>query len=211
MKVEISQPAGNKRHATNVISTSPEPSAQTNGHGDRSDRANSEVSAADYRDRTLIILDVPDTVNDARIRTLAEKYGTLKKIVLLPAHQGATVEFDNISDVGKASLGLDGYEISPGRKLRIGTSQELKKMKAEEKGNRPAFGGKKKDQKAFAVPHVSRPAQAGARRGGRGGLGFTKRATAGSNDTQGGDMDVDKPQAKSNADFKAMFVKGKEE
>lgn len=210
MKVELSQPAGNKRHATNVISASPEPLAQTNGVGDRSDRATSEASAADYRDRTLIILDVPDTVNDARIRALAEKYGPLKKIVLLPAHQGATVEFEHISDVGKASLGLEGYEISSGRKLRIGTSQELKKMKAEEKTNRLAIGGKKKDQKAFAAPHVSRPAQAGARRGGRGGLGFT-RATAGTNDTQGGEMDVDRPQAKSNADFKAMFVKGKGE
>lgn len=66
---------------------------------------------------------------------MIEPHGALKKIILMPEHQGAIVEFAHVADFGKASLALDGAVIdeSSGRKTSVGTVKEMKKMKAEKK------------------------------------------------------------------------------
>jgi len=158
-----------------------------------------------------------------------EPYGPLIKIVLRPDHRGAIIEFKDVQDAGKAALGLDGHGIAPGRKIGIGTVAEMLKQAPETKVDRiVASGGKakkKKDDSAKktstlqpALP-VRRPNQPGARRGGRGGLGL-KRGGAGlsgirahdgvGQDAKDVEMDGNtegQGKAKSNADFKAMFLK----
>ncbi|KAK2747959.1 Splicing factor [Myotisia sp. PD_48] len=94
----------------------------------------------DRRDRTLGLMNIPDTVNDSRIRALAEPHGPLVKIVLRPDHKGAIVEFADVTDAGHAALALEGYEIDPGRTIRVGTVQEMLKQSAEHKVDRIPTG-----------------------------------------------------------------------
>lgn len=184
------------------------------------------VSTTDRRSRTIALMNVPDTVTSDRIRVLAENYGALVKIQLRPDHQGATLEYVDAASAGRASLGLEGYQLEPNRKLRVGTTTEMFQEKAEFKSNR--IGGLKKKENPSALQNsmpIRRPTQPSARRGGRGGLGVKKggvglsggRATnhgvrddAAAIDTEAiqdeGEMEAT-TKAKSNADFKAMFLK----
>ncbi|KAI9849914.1 MAG: Splicing factor [Sclerophora amabilis] len=138
------------------------------------------------RSRTIALLNVPDTVNDARIRALMEPFGMLTKVVLRPDHQGAIVEFNDINSAGKASLGIEGHEIAPGRKIQVGDVKDMLDQKAEFKSDRITVGKKKGEEVAASKPglglhqsgHIHRPPQPGGRRGGRGGLG-TKRGGVG--------------------------------
>ena len=135
------------------------------------------------------------------------------KIVLRPDHHGAIVEFKDVAGAGKAALGIDGVEIVEGRKVTVGSVGELLKQKEEMKG--PIEGGGKGLQ-ASAV--VKRPTQK-KKRGGTGELGIkrgsamhaTTRAVDGDEQAKAESNGVDgaegKPKAKSNADFKAMFLK----
>ncbi|KAI4200547.1 MAG: hypothetical protein LQ346_002346 [Caloplaca aetnensis] len=240
MSVTIASKAAAKRQATTIIQSasrstvSPSPDVTT-ANGDHANAAspppsmNNKTKAhyADIQDRTVALLNVPDTVNDARIRTLAEPYGPLVKIVLRPDHQGAEVEFKNVSDAGKAALGIDGHEITPGRSLRVGTVGELRKQKAEKK--RDKVGGvadAKKDTTAGFQSNVAigRPRQVGISRGRGGGLGvkrdgsssiFASGRTANSkvaldHDTRG-TSNAQAGPGKSNADFKNIFLGGKGE
>lgn len=221
LRANIAQPKGGKRHATTLLgqaSASPEPGS-TPGQDDAASTNGVQAGISDRHERTIALMDIPDTVNDARIRAAAETYGTLKKIVLMPEHQGAIVEFATVSDMGKASLGLDGHEIAPGRKMRVGSVAEMKRMRAEEKVDRLGAGGpagkKKDDSKKTSgpalmqqAPKISRPGQQGGRRGGKGGLGVKR--SGGPAATKDVDMGGEASSAKSNADFKAMFLASKE-
>lgn len=182
-----------KRQATTIItsnsraSNSPSPElARVEEGGD--DTASPTASAdndhkpspSDIQARTIALLNVPDTVNDSRIRALAEPYGALVKVVLRPDHQGAILEYQDTASAGKAGLGLEGHELVPGRKLGIGTVQEMLHQKAEVKSDRIGAGGTKKVEPGLhalqgAVP-IRRPVQ--PRRGGKGGLGIKRRALA---------------------------------
>jgi RNA recognition motif-containing protein len=164
----------------------------------------SAPSIAPVADRTIALLNIPDTVKDARIKALVEPYA-YKKITLMPQHGGAIVEFHDVSSVGKASLALDGHEIAPGKNIRVGTVAELKKEKAE---FRPGT--------SFMKPvHVSRPAAPRGRGGGmlrgRGkpGLGMARHGlgTAGSGSSAGAEGEKTAP--KSNDEFRAMLLGGK--
>ncbi|KAB5571808.1 hypothetical protein GE09DRAFT_644284 [Coniochaeta sp. 2T2.1] len=138
-------------------------------------------TSAEIRARTIAILDLPDTMNDARVRDLVEPHGEIVKLTLHPLHGGATVEFASAAAAGKASLALEGMEIDDGRKLRVGTVAELFKEKGEERVDRidiPQPKTKGEDKKADAArelmppPSVRRPAPTlGAKRP-RGGFGF---------------------------------------
>ncbi|GAW12824.1 hypothetical protein ANO14919_021950 [Xylariales sp. No.14919] len=128
---------------------------------------------AEIQARTMAIMNIPDTVNDARIRALTEKFGSIVKIVLRPDHAGAIVEFGEASTVGRAALGLEGFEIAPHHKLRTGSVKELFKEKVE-----PQQKDTLKAPKAAWMPPpptVRRPVlgRGGAKRG---GLGFVAAA-----------------------------------
>lgn len=176
---------------------------------------------SEIQSRTLALLNIPDTVNDARIRALTEPYGELVKISLRPNHQGAIIEYKSQASVGKALLALEGHEIAPERRIRVGTVDEMNQQKAEYRSDRIPVSAAAKTTNAQlqgSAP-IRRPGQPGTRRGGKGGLGI-KRGGAGlsgpraSNDGEGKDAEMngtgeggESGKAKSNADFKAMFVK----
>ena len=194
-----------------------------------------QSKSAEIQSRTLALLNIPDTVNDARIRALTEPYGELVKVSLRPNHQGAIIEYRYEASVGKASLALEGHEIAPDRKLRIGTISELKQQKADHHSDRIQVGPAAKTTNAQlqGPTTIRRPGQPGTRRGGKGGLGIKRGGVglSGSRATNNGeegkhvelngagagekneDVDVnetgegEKAKARSNADFKAMFLK----
>jgi hypothetical protein len=158
-------------------------------------------------------MNIPDTVNDSRIRAIAERFGTLVKIVLRPDHEGAIVEFADINAAGKASLKLEGHEIVPGRRIRVGTARDVTRQKIEQKAG---------TTKAKPIPTpsvlqmsgpIKRPTQPGARGGGRrGGLGFKRSGATAPDRSHDQEMaldfssgDAEKKPKKSNDDFRAMI------
>ena len=157
-------------------------------------------------------MSVPDTVNDSRLQAIAEPYGKLVKIVLRPDHQGAILEYADARDAGKAALGLEGYQIMPGRNLRVGPVPQMLKEKAEMKTDKIQFGrtGKGNTRSSQAMLQSSgpirRPVQQAGRRGGLGqkrGLGFA--AAKGKDDTDY--MNASSQGGKSNNDFRESLTK----
>jgi squamous cell carcinoma antigen recognized by T-cells 3 len=179
-------------------------------------------SRDDIKARTISVMGLPDTVNDARVRALVETIGEVSKIVLQPNHGGATIEFADASATGRAALQLDGRDFE-GRKLRTGTVAELHRERGEKRVDRIVYGkekekGKDKDKDAAAKPKGLMPPPPSFRRpilgkaGAKRGLGFVSAPKKSAD----ADVEVEKktngePKAmKSNADFKAMFLSGKE-
>ncbi|KAK8076533.1 hypothetical protein PG994_003805 [Apiospora phragmitis] len=169
-----------------------------------SDSHESGPSSSEIQERTVALLNVPDTVNDARLRALAEKHGNIVKLVLQPNHQGAIIEYADVNTMGRAMLQLDGYEIVPGRKLRTGTVEELKRQRGEHRVT----------DKLMAPPQsIRRPgSNTAGSRGPKKALGFVKNTkTSESVSAAGATTNGTGPaKPKSNADFKAMFLGGKE-
>ncbi|KAI8623095.1 putative pre-mRNA splicing factor [Xylariaceae sp. FL1651] len=124
-------------------------------------------TARQIQERTIAIMNVPETINDARIRALVEQYGTIVKLTLRPDHGGAIVEFIDASMAGRVALALEGVEIAPECRLRTGSVKDL----FREKGERQE-GNTQKEQKNWMPPppNVRRPVL--GRGGRRGGLGF---------------------------------------
>lgn len=198
-----------------TVSPSPGPH-DTNGEMNHAASNSSSIkdelkpSKPDIQARTIALLNVPDVVNDARIRALAEKYGAVVKVTLRPDHQGAIIEYREIASAGKAALGIDGHEISPGRKLGVGDVKEMLQQPEEKKTDRLyAIGPKRKDSAAISLQSVTpirRPTQPSARRGGKLGLGAKREG--GSQAAKGAETNVKTDEkAKSNDDFRAMFLK----
>jgi RNA recognition motif-containing protein len=131
-----------------------------------------------YKERTLALMNVPDTVTLARVQKLCEKFGALVKCVLRPDHSGALAEYADATSVAKAELALNGTELD-GNKLRTGDYAELMLQKPEFKPSKPA--NRKKTTMAdlrpipLTTPH--RVAK-GAGRGKGGGLGERSRPVA---------------------------------
>jgi squamous cell carcinoma antigen recognized by T-cells 3 len=224
----MSSKLGAKRQAAAVITQgdrSISPSTGVNGPAASpsamsTTSSNVEAFVGDRQARTIALLNVPDTVNDSRLRVIAETYGRLVKIVLRPDHKGAILEYTDANNAGKASLGLEGYEITPGRNLRVGTVPEMLREKAERKTDKIQVGKMKKDNTGSmpgslqASRPIRRPGQQVGRRGGLGqkrGLGL-----AGSNGADGGDTEgkglKDSTNAstegrKSNDDFRELLSK----
>lgn len=171
-------------------------------------------SRAEISNRTIALMNIPDTVNDARIRAIIEPYGMVVKLVLRPDHSGAIVEFADVAAAGRASLGLVDHEIIPGRKLRTGGLKDLFQEKGEIRTDRIQIGQCKKSSSGFVkpIPPIRRPGPGG--RGGLGskrGLGYSApkaplKATGAADDADGNTPDNIQP--KSNADFRALFVSG---
>jgi len=221
LTVELSRP---KLKSTAVqrgttTSPSPGPTSARDDEGDetmRDDDTNSQPShqdehrrpaAAEIRARTIAILDLPDTVNDARLRALVEPLGQISKLTLHPLHGGATVEFVSEAEAGKAALAIEGMEIEEeegrGRKLRVGTVPELFREKGETRVDRidvksaAAAPPKAKDgghSKAQAAARALMPppttarrpaANLGGGRRGRGGMGFMVARKKGADSTDG--------------------------
>ncbi|KAI2618315.1 hypothetical protein GGS26DRAFT_388213 [Hypomontagnella submonticulosa] len=222
LAVEISKETNFKPTATSKgdrVSASPAPSGNgdvTMADGPGELGGSQKPTPKEIQERTMAIMNVPDTVNDARIRVVVEKYGEIVKLVLRPDHQGAIVEFADAATMGRAALALEGHEIVPGRKLRTGTAHDLFKETSEKREDKIATGKGKTANKggskepSFMPPpqNIRRPTlgRAGAKRG----LGFI----ASKNDskekenhqTPGVNGTTAAAKPKNNADFKAMFL-----
>jgi RNA recognition motif-containing protein len=199
-----------------VMSPSPAPEYHTNTH------AHHCPSVTDIANRTMTLINIPDTVNDARVRAIAEPFGNIVKLVLRPDHQGAIIEYTDAASAGRAALGLENYEIAPGRRLRTGGMKDLLGERDEIKTDRVQIGQGKKTQGNYSLPPIAPVRRPGP--GGRGGLG-TKRglgypaakpadpsgSSAGAGGVQGNGRADGNVAPKSNADFKAMFLNGGKE
>lgn len=194
-----------------AMSPSPAPDAHNNTHAQHAP-VRSETS-----NRTITLMNIPDTVNVARVNAIVEPYGELVKVVLRPDHQGAIVEYADAASAGKAALALENHEIVPGRRLRTGGLKDLFAEKDEIRTDRIQVGQGKKPAAGFMQQPGAPVRRPGA--GGRGGLGQKRGLgysapkpanAAGAAEVNGhgpgGAEENKKP--KSNADFKAMFVSG---
>lgn len=190
-----SPPADDTSMPDASAASSPAPS-NNHQHG-----PNTSTERSHHSQRSMALLQLPDTVNSARIQSLCEAYGSLVKIVLRPDHGGALVEFEDDKTMGRASLALDGMELEKGVKLRVGPPGALFRSRAYDKngsdasfldasgtqsyrnsgashgnGNKKSNNNKTSETKAFLPPSkpISRPTQVGGgkKRGGRGGLGY---------------------------------------
>lgn len=169
--------------------------------------------------KSLAILNLPDTVNDTRVREVFEPYGALRKLQLRPDHGGAIIEYVDIKDAGKAELALGGYKFTEMTEpIKFGTRSELLSQRPDKKGIKGAEGKPKSTTSnvTFAAPNqINRNRGASRGRGGRGGLGFTSAAFRKKEPVvEGSEKSTEKAQGsgeeskpKSNADFKAMFLK----
>ncbi|RMZ81307.1 hypothetical protein DV737_g2597, partial [Chaetothyriales sp. CBS 132003] len=154
------------------------------------------------RQRTIVLADVPDTVNESRIRAVADKFGPVVKVMLRTNHQGALVEFENAADAGKASLGLDGFEINPGRKVRVTTEKEMMAQQPEKKMDK--IGGKATPKAPIRRPQQPAVGRKGGHLGQRSAAVFhTEKAghDQANSDQKGGVV------KKSNDDFRALLNK----
>ncbi|KAI9887177.1 MAG: Splicing factor [Watsoniomyces obsoletus] len=123
-------------------------STASEDHGNNITR-DTKPTREDLQSRTLALLNIPDTVNDARIRALMESYGDLTKLVLRPDHQGAIVEYKDTNSAGRAALGIEGHEIVPGRSITVGGSvRDLFGLKGDGRDERgkSAGGGSGKEK-----------------------------------------------------------------
>ncbi|KAH8820961.1 hypothetical protein F5884DRAFT_850209 [Xylogone sp. PMI_703] len=243
LKVELSSSVNFKPSATTIArkGSSESPAPEVNGNAAKSplpdQQANSHSSNAPSREeiakRTITLMNIPDTVNDARVRAIVEPHGSLVKLTLRHDHQGAIVEYADVTAAGRASLALEGYEIVPGRRLRVGGLKDLFEEKDEKRTDRIQS---KRSLANFIQPPapVRRPVGPGGR-GGLGqkrGLGFagnsastattassssatatattaaatTKPGGASGTNNFGNGAEREKLAPKSNADFKAMFL-----
>lgn len=197
LHVEISDPkigGAGKRSTATVFSRASASPAPTSQNGDTAMREGSTPLTAgspeadsttttpagvpsavrDHHSRTLLLRNVPDTVNDAQIRALMEQHGALRKITLKVDKGEAMVEFADIKDVGKAELAVQGHEIRTGVHLEIARIDEGKGRRPSTEQGGPA-GTIKGKGSSMNPPAVRRPGGLG-RRGGKGGLGFKRTA-----------------------------------
>ncbi|EXJ88766.1 hypothetical protein A1O3_01830 [Capronia epimyces CBS 606.96] len=201
---------GNPRTDKHGKKRSKSPSAQPDSPQDSSATAKPERDISfieERRQRTVAICDVPDTVNESRIKAVAEKIGPVRKVLLKTNHQGALIEFDTVPDAGRGMIELDGYEISPGRHVRVTTEKELYQHKPERRQEsftkRPAAS---QTNAPSANGPIKRPPQPGVRKGGHLGqrsVGFRsyREKGAATDEKEGGGN-------KSNDDFRNLVNKG---
>ncbi|KAK5654752.1 hypothetical protein OQA88_7077 [Cercophora sp. LCS_1] len=217
IKVELSKPMGQKTTATSRgPGTSDMPEGQSPAVRSPSPSAPGpgKPTAAEIEARTISVLGIPDTMNDARVRSVLAPVGTVVKLVLHPKHGGAVVEFADAATAGKAALAVEGLQVDGGGKLRVGTVAELFKQKEEVRVDQKPPPPPPPPNKKLTPSELMPPPPTVRRvpvlgRGGKRGLGFVGgikkevNGTGASAPAAGGGGG-----GKSNADFKKMFLGG---
>jgi RNA recognition motif-containing protein len=198
-------------------SASPAPLAQDAGGNHpmkhEHDPSTTKASTSDVEARTMALFGLPDTVNDARVQNLAERFGKVVKLVLQPGHGSARIEFEDVATAGQAGMALNGYDFE-GQKLLTGSLDDLRRLKPLGAGegkqnglNEQRSSGAISASKGLMMPtSVRRPAlkKSAPRRG----AAPMRRVQIGSASATGGSAPAQDSQTKpkSNADFKAMFL-----
>ena len=206
------KPEASKKFTATIINKAGSPGANSIGSPMLGVEAGSPESTTQdaahhqshYRERSIALVQVPDTVNDARIRVVVEAYGPLEKITLRPDHQGAIIVFENVADAGKASIGLQNYEIIPGRHIKVDSVRQMLRLGPEKRSTA-------KDKSTTLAPSstiVRRPGAGNARHGNRGGLGFKREARPAEQSKADGTESGEEAQgAKTQDDFRALLKK----
>ncbi|KAF2719669.1 hypothetical protein K431DRAFT_107536 [Polychaeton citri CBS 116435] len=157
-------------------------------------------------ERKVALLHLPDTVNDARIQATMEQYGRVKKIQLRRQDEAAIVEFEDLKVAFKVRSGVDVDVSALGKDVRTADVTEVfNKAKARHTTtNNAGTSGLMKP------PAMSRPGLGGGNR--RGGLGFKRGGGVAAPSTSTSRQEgAGNGPAKSNADFRNLFVKPKDE
>ncbi|KAK4182957.1 hypothetical protein QBC35DRAFT_135364 [Podospora australis] len=134
IKVEVSVPPAQKKKSATSYGDDGEKAGSPAPSQDRASPS-ADGNSGSLRERKLDVLGIPETMNEARVRSLLAPTGQIVKLVVHPKHGGAVVEYTDASTAGKAALAIEGMEVE-GHKLRIGTFGELFKQKAEHKPDR---------------------------------------------------------------------------
>lgn len=158
------------------------------------------------RERKIAILNLPDTVNDARILAAMETYGQVVKIQLRREQEGAIVEFQTLRDAFNVRQGVDVSTLGPEAK-----TGDVEELLAKKRQGGAGAGGAGMGMGGLRPAVVSRPGQ--NRGGRRGGLGFKRAAGAAkeeksggaSGSGSGGGSGAGAGAGKSNSDFRAML------
>ncbi|ROT36517.1 hypothetical protein SODALDRAFT_335614 [Sodiomyces alkalinus F11] len=239
LTVEISAPKHSKPTATLSDAPRDSPARSLSAQESREEAAGDDGDAAaasrhqpnapsqeEIKARSIALLDIPDTVNDARIRDIVQRLGGFKSLVLRPSHGSAKIEFEDAASAGRAALQLDGYDLD-GRRLRTGGVEDLKFAREEFRTDKIVYGvgaRKQGDKKTTSAtqrnattlappPSVRRPVlgRGGGGGGPRRGLGFLPKknpdAPLGAK-ANGTGSEEGKPAKKTNAEFRTMFLKG---
>lgn len=187
-------------------SASPEPSARRGS--DVSMKEHDEIRRGG-RENKIAVFNIPDTVNDARIRTTLEQYGPITKIQLRRELGGAIVDFEDVKDAFRVRVGVDvsglGPEASTGD---VGDFLAQKKKKVSNAPNGSMAAPSTGSSLSFVPPSASRPGR--GRGGRRGGLGF-KRGGAfapGARNDAASSSNNDGSH-KSNSDFRSLLEASK--
>ncbi|KAK3068202.1 Splicing factor, partial [Teratosphaeriaceae sp. CCFEE 6253] len=196
------------RRGSDVSMASPAPTNPQDGNN------NDDDAFRTARERKIALFNLPDTVNDARIRAAMEVYGPIVKMQLRRRDQGAIVEFANVGDAFNVRQGVDCSALGAG--VKTGDVGELL-GKVQQRKDAGGGGGGGLSGASFRPSAVGRPAQ-GARGGGkRGGLGFKRGGGYGhgTGANAASEQTAMAPEAagsnglggakKGNADFRAML------
>ncbi|PNS18104.1 hypothetical protein CAC42_4063 [Sphaceloma murrayae] len=225
--------ANNKKHGTTKVfdaAKSASPAPEGASPADATSPAADEDTAHTKRERTVALLNLPDTVNDTRVHNFFAQFGPIRKLTVRRDKGGAMVEFVNMVDAGKVGLGADTSSLGQGCKIgEVGellarkkggggggsTASSILKVPGEtgtaDKDMQEGATSKAAPAKSatiFKPAMVSRPGQ-GKRGGRRGGLGFQRGGfgAQGRNEEKA----AESGERKSNADFRDMFLAGKTE
>ncbi len=93
-------------------------------NGDYNTELKGDRSPEDIKLRTIGVLNLADTVNNTQVKQLFEQIGPVQNVTLLPDLEGALVEYEKVSDAGKAGMALEGSVIG-GKQIKIGTRNDL--------------------------------------------------------------------------------------
>lgn len=212
--------------STNAGSPGPETVATNGRRGSTASHASSNAMQIDdqsyknAKERKVALFNLPDTVNDARVIAVMERYGPLVKVQMRREKEGAILEYKDAKDAFNVKEGVDcsalGAEVASGEVYDL-----LKKTSKRGFGARGVSvasaavggtaGGSTAGSMAMRPAIVQRPGQPGATRGRKRGLGFRRggygRAEAGG--SEHADDRANGTGAKSNADFRNLFVQSK--
>ncbi|KAK0744739.1 hypothetical protein B0T21DRAFT_358278 [Apiosordaria backusii] len=133
IKVELSAPRGMKKKTATTWGVDGADAASPNAAA--SPASAEPTSSGPARERKVVVLGIPDTMNEARVSNLLKPAGEFVKLTLHTRHGGAIVEYKDAASAGKAGLVIDGMGIDGGQKLRIGTTDELFQSKVEKKAD----------------------------------------------------------------------------
>ena len=228
LHVEIAKKAGEtlkgKYKSVVRLSATPNPEGGAGEDGEKvASSANKEAKAppVPFTQRSVTLLNIPDIVHEARISQLVQPYHP-KKLEYYPGTGSAVIEFTNQDDSGKAALALDGFEILPGKRLRVGEPGDEKRGKAEheEEGilrtnreQREIEEQRKKEIEEQPMymkvgTGIRKKAKVGVKKGGIAGK-FGVFGTAAATGANAGPVGPPGGQQKSNEDFRRMMEAGR--